>query len=112
MGKLRNAGPGRPKGSQNKRTLFLSARIDKLVPDEKLIRLLWTLAKGERRQVLLAGHGKPRLAWVKDRGDSHAAALLAERKWGKVPQPVQGGDDGAPPVRVVLDDRLGIQYRK
>ncbi len=99
-------GSGRKRGP-SKRTLRLQSQLRKLVPDDKLIRLLWTLAKGERRRVYDPKTRKT--YWIKDRGDSHAAGLLADRKWGRVPQPVQGGGDDTPPLRVrLVASTLGI----
>ena len=73
-------GCGRPKGRKNNRTLELGQRLERMVPDDQLIALMWKLAR---------------------EGDSKCVTLLAERKWGKIPQPVTGADDG-PPLRVSL----------
>ena len=100
-------GPGRPKGRRNNRTLKLGRQLDRIVPDEKLIRLLLELAQGQRHRVL----GKDgKLHWVKDRGDGHVATWLGDRKWGKVPTAVSGDPGGASvSVRVISDDRLGVK---
>jgi hypothetical protein len=83
-------------------------RLDELVPDERLIRLLIQLAEGKKRKVL---DQRRRLVTIQDRGDGHVATWLGERKWGKLPQPVQGGPDDICPVRVVVrNDRFGVKY--
>ena len=43
-------GPGRPRGRKNTRTLLVGGRLDELVPDERLIRLLIQLAEGKKRK--------------------------------------------------------------
>jgi hypothetical protein len=77
-------GPGRPKGSRNKRTIALGGGIDRLVTDEKLIRLLWKLAQ---------------------RGDARAAIYLADRKWGR---PVAAPQVNPEAPRVIVVKTLGI----
>ena len=56
-------GRGRAKGTPNLRTQRLGKILDRLVPDEELIRLLWRLAR---------------------QGDGRCATYLADRKWGRV----------------------------
>lgn len=73
----RNIPRGRPKGRKNNRTLALGQILEKLVPDEKLVRLLWKLAQ---------------------KGDARCITYLADRKWGLQARPVtadvqlSGGD--------------------
>ena len=110
MGKLRHGGEpdrrGRKPGSKNRRTILLGAKLDKLIPDAKLLKLLWTLAEGESRDVL-AKSGE--VVTVKDRGDGHVATYLADRKWGKIPQPLAGDPVNPVAVRILSDDRLGVK---
>lgn len=101
------AGGGRKRGP-NYRTRALRHRLDKLLPDDKLIKILITLAEGESRQVYDARNDEFRV--VKDRGDGRVATWLGERKWGKLPQPIQGDSDSPPvTVRVISDNRLGVK---
>jgi hypothetical protein len=79
----------RPKGALGKRTLTLRGRIDQIVPDDQLIKVMWKMALS---------------------GDSRCLTYLADRKWGRMVQPVSGTDDGpAISVRVISDDRLGVK---
>ncbi len=78
--KSRKPGPGRPKGSANRRTAEIGgtldaahekvtrALLDEVVPDRQLAQLLWKLAL---------------------EGDGRVATYLADRKWGRAPFPLE-----------------------
>lgn len=80
---------GRKRGTLNKRTQEIGSALDKLVPDKQLIQLLWKLALVE--------------------GDSRCAIYLADRKWGRIPQPMEHSGPGGGAIemteyRCVFDD--------
>jgi hypothetical protein len=81
-------GAGRPPGSTNNRTRAIGTTLDRLVPDEGLVGLLWKMAQD---------------------GDVRAAVYLADRKWGRIPNSVPE-DREHPQTRVMLVDtsRLNI----
>jgi hypothetical protein len=81
-------GAGKPAGSTNRRTRAIGITLDRLVPDEALAGLLWKMAQD---------------------GDVRAAIYLADRKWGRIPNPVpDDGDDSQPRVLIVDRSRLNI----
>src|SRR5258705_529632 len=61
--------PGRPHGALSDRTVRLREIFDKIIPDEPFIRLLHKLAR---------------------EGDGKVAVHIAERKWGRMPLPIEG----------------------
>lgn len=75
---------GRKKGTPNLRSQQLGQKLSKLVPDDKLIKLLWRLA---------------------EEGDGRCAIYLADRKWGKVPQPMEHSGPGEGPIPVEVNDK-------
>ena len=103
----RNQG-GLPKRGKGRKGIVLEKLLAQRLPDTELLELLIAIAHGTTRRVL---NGRGAMVTIQDPPDGATARYLADRKWGRVPQPVTGGPDGAPPIRVVLDDRLGIQYR-
>ena len=79
---------GRKKGTPNKRTGEIGSILEGVVPDKQLVQLLWKLALG---------------------GDARCATYLADRKWGRIPQPLEhSGAEGGPievkEYRCVFDD--------
>jgi hypothetical protein len=79
-------------GRKNNRTLLLGEQLEKIVPDVELLQLMWDTARGMEREAL---DKNGELVVVRDRPDSKIQAYLADRKWGRMPQPValSGGLD-------------------
>jgi len=72
---------GRKKGTKNLRTRELDKILERLVPNEWLIKKLKKLA---------------------DDGDARCATYLADRKWGRMPQPLGTSEGDECPVVTVF----------
>jgi hypothetical protein len=100
---------GRPKGSKTAKTVALETLLSQRLPDVQLLELLIDIAKGTRREVL---NGRGQVVTIQDPPDGATARYLADRKWGRVPQPVSGDADGPPvAVRLVVSS-VGIPLGK
>ena len=105
--KLPPPGRGRKPGSKNKRSINFRRILDSKLGDGELVDLLLGIARGTKRKVL---NGRGKIVTIQDPPDGATARYLADRKWGRVPQPISGDDSGPPvAVRVVSDNRLGVK---